>query len=71
MATNSELLFLVEDAPEGGYVARAVGAAIFTEADSLDELRQNIREAVDCHFEADQIPTLIRLHIVHDEVLRA
>jgi predicted RNase H-like HicB family nuclease len=48
---NAEILFLVEDAVEGGYTARAVGADIFTEADTLDELRVNIREAVDCHFE--------------------
>jgi predicted RNase H-like HicB family nuclease len=66
----SELLFLVEDAPEGGFVARAVGPSIFTEGDSLDELRQNILEAVECHFEADESPKLIRLHIVHDEVLQ-
>lgn len=71
MSNNAEVLFLVEDAPEGGYTARAIGAAIFTEADSLDELRQNIREAVECHFEPEDSPKLIRLHIVHDEVLPA
>lgn len=71
MKTNPELLFLVEDAAEGGYTARAIGEAIFTEADSLDDLRKNIREAVDCHFESGQAPKLIRLHIVHDEVLPA
>jgi hypothetical protein len=46
----SELMFLVEDAPEGGYTARALGESIFTEADTLDELRENIRDAVKCHF---------------------
>jgi hypothetical protein len=67
----TEIIFLVEDAPEGGYTARALGAAIFTEADTLEELRANIREAVDCHFEADNRPKVIRLHIVREEVLPA
>ena len=65
----SELLFLVEDAIEGGYTARCVVESIFTEADTLDELRANIREAVECHFEEGQAPKLVRLHFVHDEVL--
>ena len=67
----SEILFLVEDAADGGYTARSVDAAIFTEADSLDALRHNIREAVDCHFDDGHAPRLIRLHIVRDEVLTA
>jgi len=50
---KTEILFLVESAVEGGFCARAVGASIFTEADTMDELRANIREAVDCHFEQD------------------
>ena len=64
----TEILFLVEDAPEGGFLAQAVGHSIFTEADTLEELRQNVREAVACHFEEGQAPRLIRLHIVRDEV---
>ena len=65
----AEILFLIEDAIEGGFTARAVDQSIFTEADTLEELRTNIREAVDCHFEDGQAPRLIRLHIVHQEVL--
>ena len=65
----TEILFTVIEAPEGGLTARAVGFSIFTEADTLDELRQNIREAVDCHFDSGQAPKLIHLHIVRDEVL--
>ncbi len=49
----SEIIFLVEDAVEGGYTARALGESIFTEADDMDELRSNIRDAVDCHFGPD------------------
>ena len=65
----TEVLFLVEESPEGGYTARAVGQSIFTEADTLAALRANVREAVECHFEDGQIPRMIRLHIVRDEVL--
>ena len=67
----SELIFLVEEAPEGGYTARALGQSIFTEADTLDDLRVNIREAVDCHFDEGQAPAVLHLHMVRDEVLAA
>ncbi len=65
----TEILFTVVEAPEGGLTASAVGYSIVTEADTLDELRSNVREAVDCHFEEGTAPKLIRLHIVRDEVL--
>jgi predicted RNase H-like HicB family nuclease len=65
----SELIFLVEDDPEGGYTARALGENIFTQADSIDELKTMIRDAIDCHYDdRTQWPTLVRLHFVHDEV---
>jgi hypothetical protein len=69
MPKNTELLFLVEEASEGGFIARGMGADIVTEADTLNELRANVREAVDCHFEPGEAPRLIRLHFVRDEVL--
>lgn len=50
----SELVFLVEDDPDGGYSARALGHSIFTEADTLDELRGMIRNAVVCHFDQEE-----------------
>ena len=65
----AEILFLIEEAAEGGYTARCIDAAIVTEAETLEALRANIREAVDCHFDDCQAPRLIRLHIVRDEVL--
>lgn len=65
----SELIFVVEDAAEGGFSARALGFSIFTQAETLDELRSNVREAVACHFEDGQAPKVIRLHFVRDEVL--
>lgn len=52
----SELIFLVEDDPAGGYTARALGYPVFTEADTLDELRKNVREAVECHFIDEAAP---------------
>jgi hypothetical protein len=64
-----EIVFVVEEAPEGGYTARSVGESIFTEADTLDTLRTNVRSAVECHFDEGQAPKVIRLHIVRDEIL--
>lgn len=64
-----ELIFLIEEAVEGGFTARALGEGIFTEADTMDELKANIKEAVACHFEDENLPQLIRLHIVKDELL--
>ena len=64
-----ELIFVVEDAPEGGYTARALGASIVTEADDLSNLHEQVRDAVRCHFDPDQAPRLIRLHFVRDEVI--
>ncbi len=65
----NEVIFLVEDSIEGGYEARALGTSIFTEGETLDELRQNIREAVRCHFEEDSTPSIIRLHYVKEEMI--
>jgi predicted RNase H-like HicB family nuclease len=66
----TELVFLIEEDPEGGYSARALGESIFTEGDTLDELRENIRDAVQCHFAAEEArPKAIRLHFVRDEVM--
>ena len=66
----NEIIFVVEEAPEGGYVARALGVSIFAEADDLDVLQTELRDAVQCHFEDDQErPRIIRLHLVQDRLL--
>lgn len=65
----SEIIFLVEEAAEGGYTAKALGASIFTEAATLEELRKQLRDAVCCHYEEDCRPSIIRLHFAHDEVI--
>lgn len=67
----TEIIFSVQESPEGGYEARALGYSIFTEADSLEELKRMVRDAVSCHFDAAGKPSVIRLHIVKDEVIPA
>lgn len=66
----TEIVFQVEDDPDGGFTARAIGASVFTEADTLEELRAKVRDAVTCHFEnPDERPRIIRLHFTRDEVI--
>jgi hypothetical protein len=67
----SEVIFLVEEADEGGFTARALELSIFTEADSLAELHERVRDAVRCHFDEGAAPQVIRLHFVRDEVISA
>ena len=65
----TEIIFLVEEAAEGGSVARALGASIVTEADDIPSLQQQVRDAVRCHFDEGQAPKVIRLHFVREEVI--
>ena len=65
----NEIIFLVHEPPEGGYAAEALGQAIFTVADSLEELNEMVRDAVICHFDEVDRPKIIRLHFVRDEVI--
>ncbi len=65
-----ELIFEVRDAEEGGYYARALGHAIFTQAETWDELRANVLEATSLHFEDEGAqPRLVQLHYVKDELI--
>ena len=64
-----EIIFLVEESLEGGYQARALGHSIFTEAETMEELKAQVRDAVICHFDEPQRPRLIRLHLVKDELI--
>jgi hypothetical protein len=66
---EKEIIFLVEEAPEGGYTARALGHSVFTEGESLEDIKNAVRDAVRCHFEEGNLPRVIRLHIVKDEVI--
>ena len=64
-----EIIFVVEEAPEGGLTAKALGESIFTEAETVDELKINVREAVECHFDPEAMPKIIRLHMVKEELI--
>jgi hypothetical protein len=66
-----EILFLIEDSAEGGYIARALGHSIYTEADSWEQLVQAVRDAVRCHVDDKEQPDLIRLHAIREEVVTA
>jgi hypothetical protein len=66
-----ELIFLITEAPEGGLTARALGYSIFSEAKDLKSLREQVRDAVRCHFDEGQGPRVIRLHFVREEVIAA
>ncbi len=65
----SEIIFLVEEDIEGGYIAKALGESIITQGETLEELKKNIKDAVNCHFEEEQKPKIIRLHIVKEGVI--
>ena len=67
----NEIIFSIEEAPEGGYTARALGHSLFTEADDLKSLHENVKDAVRCHFEEQERPKLIRLHFAKEEVIAA
>jgi hypothetical protein len=70
MQPIKEIIFLVEEAIEGGYIAQALGESIFTEAETLEELKIEIKDAVNCHYVDEKMrPQIIRLHIVRDEVI--
>lgn len=66
---SAEIIFIAEESLEGGYEARALGYSIFTEADSIESLKDAIKDAVKCHFESDEIPKIIRIHLVKDEII--
>ena len=67
----NEIIFVIENAPEGGYSAHAVGESIHTQAASVAELHERVRDAVRCHFDGNAAPHLIRLRFVRDEVIAA
>ena len=68
----TEIIFEVTEAPEGGYCASALGFGINTQAETAEELRRMVRDAVECYFDKpEDAPKVIRLHFVRDEVLAA
>ncbi len=65
----SELVFEVMAEEEGGFSAKAVGHGIFTQGDTWEQLREMALDAVKCHFDEGEMPSSIRLHLLHEEVL--
>jgi hypothetical protein len=61
-----EIIFLVEDAAEDGFTAKSLGDSIYTNADTVAELHNNVRDAVACHFTDTEKPSIIRLHFLRD-----
>ncbi|MGF1584063.1 MAG: type II toxin-antitoxin system HicB family antitoxin [Bacteroidales bacterium] len=66
----NEIIFIVEESPEGGYEAKALGYSIFTEGDTIEDIKQNIKDAIRCHFE-DNAPKIVRMHYIKEEVFSA
>jgi len=69
--TMNEIIFVVEEAAEGGYTAKGLGTSIVTEADSVEALHEQVRDAVKCHFDEGKAPKIIRLHFVREEIIAA
>jgi hypothetical protein len=67
----NEIIFIVDEAPEGGFIAKALGHSIYAEADSELELQAQIRDAIKCHFDESERPKVIRLHRVKEDVIAA
>ena len=65
----TEIIFIVENFDESGYTAKGLGYSIYTEGETLDQLKENIKDAVKCHFDEKEVPHIVRLHIVKDEVI--
>jgi hypothetical protein len=64
-----EIVFQIEESPEGGFEAQALGFSIFTEAETIAQLKKTVRDAVECHFPEKERPAVIRLHFVRDELI--
>ncbi|MDD3777592.1 MAG: 2-oxoisovalerate dehydrogenase [Actinomycetota bacterium] len=64
-----ELIFIIKESDEGGFEAKALGYSIFTEAEDMVSLRKAIKDAVICHFDKGNVPKVIRLHMVKDELM--
>ena len=66
---DTEIIFLIEEDSVSGFFARALGHPIFTQAETLEDLKENIRDAIRCHFDESELPRIIRLHFVKEEVI--
>lgn len=65
----SEIIFYIEESLDGGFEARALGYDIFTDGETVEELKINIKDAIHCHFEDGEEPRIIKLHFVREEAI--
>jgi predicted RNase H-like HicB family nuclease len=66
---NNEIIFYIEESLDGGFEAKALGYPIFTDGETIEELKMNIKDAIRCHFDQGEIPQVIRLHFVREEAI--
>ena len=67
---KKEIIFLIEEDVEGGFNAEALGFPIFTQGETLEDVKANIKDALQCHFDKEEdIPKIVRLHMVKEEVI--
>jgi len=66
---QQDIFFIVQDSLDGGYEAQALHYSIFTQAETYEDLKSAIRDAVSCHFDEAQIPAVVHLHYVKDGVM--
>ena len=66
---DKEIIFLIEESVEGGYEAKALGYSIYTEGETLEKVKESIKDAVRCHFGNKTMPSMIRFHLVKDELM--
>lgn len=64
-----EIIFVIEESNEGGFEAHALGESIYTDGDTIEELKENIIDAIKCHFDEVEIPKILHLHHVRQETL--
>ena len=65
----NEIIFIVNESLDGGYEAKAVGHSIYTQCENYSELKKTLIDAVICHFEKNERPSVIRMHMVKDEII--
>ena len=66
---NKEIVFLVEESLDGGYEARAAGYTIFTQGETIEEVKKNILDAVRCHFDDSEVPSFVYVRFLKEELI--
>jgi hypothetical protein len=64
-----EIYFIIEDSIEGGFEAKAIGYPIYTEGETVSETKENIKDAINCHFDENEKPSIINIRYVKEEII--